>query len=202
MQFRKYLENTEYDELLKWANDIEHQAISHPAVEEEFRTTGTITIRTLQQAMSLPEGQANFLQRYLAQKHNDPLAQARYRKKQEAEYQATLADDFYYHITDTARVPQIMENGLRPGSDPMFSNYTHHSTNRLFLTEKGGINFWKERVEQHAFNNTGDEIKVAVLRMPKAAIEEVEQDEVGSMDAKYPSYYTTQSIPPEFIEVM
>jgi len=202
MIFRQFMEGSEYDELLKWADGVEHQAMSDPNVQNEFRTTGTVKIKTLQQALNIPEGKANFLQRFLAQKHNNPVAQERHRANQEAAHKATLADNFYYHVTDAARVPGIMENGLRPGQDPMFSNYTHHSSDRLFLTEKGGVSFWKDRVEQHAFHNSGDEIKVAVLRIPKAVVGTIEEDSVGSMDAKQPSYYTTQSIPSEFIEIV
>jgi hypothetical protein len=94
-----------------------------------------------------------------------------------------------------------MKNGLLANQQATFSNYNHNSKDRIFLCEKEGLNFWKERIEQHLFHN-GQNPNLVVVRIRKNLVSNVFADKVGSEDSYTPAYYTTDIISPKNIEIV
>jgi hypothetical protein len=82
-----------------------------------------------------------------------------------------------------------------------FTNYKDYSNNRIFLCEKGGISFWSQRVGEHEFHN-GKASSIVVLRIPRQMVTGLQPDAVGTKDSGYPSYFISQPIPAQAIEVV
>ena len=198
MRFATWFENSEYDRLMADYRLKEPEYLANPAIAQELQTTGSLSLRTVQRALGVSEGEANFIVRNLLKTHADPAKAAAYAKSQEV----PDTDEFYYHVTLKRNLPKIRRMGLRPDSTPMFSNYTQHSGGRVFLCEKNGVNFWKMRVEQHVHHNTGKVLQLVVIRFPKQAVPQVFPDDVGTTDSRYPSYYTTQTVPPQQLQIV
>jgi hypothetical protein len=192
------LANSEYDRLLDLYNEKEKEYLENPVIKEELETTGGITIRTVQRALGVSEGEAAFIVRQLDKKHGDEKKRVDYKKSQEV----PETDEYYYHVTLKSKVRSILSKGLRPDSTPMFSNYTGHSSGKIFLCEKNGISFWKESVENHAFHNTGGKPKLAVLCILKENVSQVFDDTVGTVDSRAGAYFTTKTIPGSDIQVV
>jgi hypothetical protein len=146
----------------------------------------------------MPEWMALHVVRYLEKKYGDDRKWAKYQDS----LREPEADDFYYHVAPKKNLKSIRSKGLQPGATATFSNYTNHSEGRVFLCDKSGINFWKQKVEEHLFHNTGRTLGVVVLRIPKTAVPEVLPDEVGTTDSRANSYYTTCKIPAKVIQVV
>lgn len=196
MKFKLWLEN-EWDDLYKKMEPI---ILSSRDVQLELRNTGMVKIRTIEKAVGVKEGEANFLAREFNKRHEDKKQQQAFAKQEEDRHFKERRDDYYYHILPKSRLKLIMTNGLTPNQQPAFSNYVHNSKNKIFLCEKEGLNFWKERIEQHLFHN-GQNEKLAVVRIRKDLVSNIFSDEVGSNDSRTPSYYTTDIILPKNIEV-
>ena len=192
MDFKYFIENDmNFDQ---W----EVQAYNFPLVKKELEETGAIKIKTLM-SLGVPEPIANYLSRVLTKKYgNNALWHSNYNKNNQPK-----KDEYFYHVTLKSLIPLIKKYGmLSPNMEPVFSNYKNYSKGKLFFCELDGVNFWKERVEQHAFHNTGKTVKLVVLRFFKESVSgSMQKDEVGEKDSGHPSYYTTQSIPMSSIHI-
>jgi hypothetical protein len=112
-------------------------------------------------------------------------------------------DDYYYHCTLTKYVKKIQLRGLAVKNRKTVSNYRNYSQGKIFLCDKGSVEWWKEKIEQHAFHNFDDESyhDVSVLRIKKSNLTDVKIDKVGAEDSKGYSYYVEYDIPPNIIEI-
>lgn len=118
-----------------------------------------------------------------------------------------VAEDtnFVYHITYFNNLPSVESMGLVPthGGALGRGGYAGHSTGRLFMTEKSGIPFWYDRMEQHAHDlsdniyETGHVPVVMRFMAPKGMV----VDEPGVQDSRNQSHYVSQEIPPDGIEI-
>lgn len=106
-------------------------------------------------------------------------------------------DDYLYHVTSTEHVSSIKKHGLHPGKSPTFTNYAGHSQGKVFLTDRRGVSYWKEKVRQHLFHNSDNPHDVAVIRVHKSRVKELKKDELGSSDSRTNSYYTEKPILPK-----
>jgi hypothetical protein len=106
-------------------------------------------------------------------------------------------DDYLYHVTSTEHVATIKKHGLHPGKSPTFTNYAGHSKGKIFLTDRKGVPYWKDRVQQHLFHNSDNPHDVAVFRVHKSRVKDLQKDELGSEDSRTNSYYTHKPILPK-----
>lgn len=101
-------------------------------------------------------------------------------------------DDFYYHVTLEPAAKRILDKQeLAPGRAQFMGRAepAEHSSGRVFLTDRNGVFFWAERVEQHAQDKYDDPPAIKVLRIPKSAVPNARPDPAGTRDAKAPAYY-------------
>jgi hypothetical protein len=100
-------------------------------------------------------------------------------------------DDFYYHVTTYQNAKAIIRDGLVPDSGGMFTHgvYAAHSRGRVFLTERDGVNFWRERVEAQLQHNFDKPPAVAVVRIPKSAVQNAQPDDIGTQDARAGAFF-------------
>lgn len=184
-----------WEEMHDWALSQQGRVLANLAIQAELAETGRISLRSLQREFGYAEGQAAFMVRHL-QKSFDDRKFADYQKRT-----TTPADDgYFYHVTLKKRLPLIRRDGLLPDSAPLFSNYATYSGGRIFLCDRDGIGFWKERVEQHAFHN-GWPTRTVVLKIRKDKVPAPHIDKTGSEDSRHKAYYTTEAIPSAAIEV-
>jgi len=187
--------------LARYEQEWEPRLLQNPEVRQELMSDGLAKTATVRRVLGISEGESNFAAREFNNRHRDPEGERQRQQRWQDQMAAEAQDDNYYHVTLRTRWRKIRRQGLQPGAEPVFSNYTGHSAGRIFLTEKGGINFWKERVAAHEEHNVEHPQGVVVLRIPKTAVANVELDELGTTDAKHNSYYTTESIDPSHITV-
>lgn len=176
----------------------EQQAMQSPQVQDDFKTRGIVLIATIQKVLGVGEGLASYISRELNKKYQNHEVMDAYFKKQ---YQPDR-DNYYYHVTLKSRLPAIKKHGLQPWSEATFTNYQHNSRGRIFLTEKDGVGFWMQRVEEHEFHNTDNPQGVIVLRIKKDNIPNALNDSLGTKDSRVPAYYTVEPIPPQHIELV
>lgn len=101
-------------------------------------------------------------------------------------------DDYLYHVTSVPNAHGIMTTGFQTNRKPTVTNYARYSRGKIFFTERDGVPFWIERVEDHLFHEHDNPPDVAILRVPKAELmDHVTRDEVGSRDARASAYYLT-----------
>jgi len=116
--------------------------------------------------------------------------------------ESSESDDYYYHVTLAPYVPFIESRGLKVGSRPTVSNYTQHSRGKIFLCDKETVDRWVWIIAEHAFHNYDDEAfhDVAIFRIPKSKLSNVEIDDIGTQDTGGNAYYVTENISPELLE--
>ncbi len=187
-----------------WYTSVE-PTILHDSLEELNRT-GNLTIRGMEKRAGVSEGLASFLVREFLKKHktgeHDKVSYQLRQKDDEAKH-AAGRDEYLYHVTTRRRLPLIKKNGLSPSAVPQFSNYVAHSQGKVFFCEKAGVNFWKQRVEQHESHNHDRPSRVIVLRVKRSLLEDkIQNDGIGSDDSGSESYYITDRVPPRAIEVV
>jgi hypothetical protein len=94
-------------------------------------------------------------------------------------------DDYVYHVTSAPAADKALKSGLLPGQRSLFpESYASHVKGRVFFTERDGVKFWEERVENALFDRYDDPPEVAVLRVAKADVQ-LTPDEVGTRDARH-----------------
>jgi len=196
-QFKLWLEN-ELDDLYR---KVEPDILASRDVQLELSTTGMVKIKTIEKALGVREGEANFIAREFNKRHENKKQQQLFAAQQNLHDLKQRQDDYYYHILPKSRLKHVLKNGLLPNQQSTFTNYKQNSKGRIFLCEKEGLNFWKERIEQHLFHNGQDE-QLAVIRIRKDLVLNIFSDEVGSRDSITPSYYTNDVISPKNIEIV
>ena len=106
-------------------------------------------------------------------------------------------DAYLYHVTSTDRVKQILTRGLTPKAKATVQGgaYQSYSRGKTFFTERSGVDYWKDRIEQHLFHAHDNPPEVAVLRVPRALVRDLQVDELGAKDSQHPAYYTERPVP-------
>ena len=95
------------------------------------------------------------------------------------------ADDYLYHVTTTTTADSILGDGLQAGFKSNFDGHDEYSQGRVFFTERGGIDYWMERLGEQFDNET-----VVVLRVEvDDLLGEIKTDPAGTRDAPVTSYY-------------
>ena len=109
-----------------------------------------------------------------------------------------------YHITYANRLDQIAESGLQPNMPRSIGGmaYDAHSRGGVFVTDGRGVNFWHQKAEEMAENNSddilGDKMVPVVLRV--YGEHEAASDDIGSTDSRSNSAKLSSAVPPENIE--
>lgn len=201
MNFKLWLENN-YEQWLKEYEAFEPIILRDPLVQQELATVGDVKTSTIQRVLIANKREdlgQGLTTNVFNKRHNNQQQQQAYAKQQAEISLRERQDQFYYHVLPKSRLKRVMKQGLVPGSPAVFTNYTNHSEGRIFLCEKEGINFWKERIESHLFHNDQSQ-KLSVVRIPKSVVK-VEVDPVGTKDSYTPSYFTTTPVSPKNIEI-
>lgn len=112
-------------------------------------------------------------------------------------------DEYYYHVTLAPYISSIKTHGLKvkPKTSTV-SNYKSYSRGRIFFTDLDKLNWWVFTIAGHAFDQFDDESyhDIAIFRIAKKNLPDVEIDKVGSDDSNGKAYFVTHDIPPESIE--
>lgn len=105
-------------------------------------------------------------------------------------------DDYLYHVTTAPAARSIAAEGLMPGASQAFgSSYAGHSRGRVFLTDRNGVSFWRDRIEQNLELAQRNPPKVVVMKIPRSAVPEgLQVDKAGTADARAPAWYFTGKI--------
>ena len=111
-------------------------------------------------------------------------------------------DGYYYHVTLAPYVPLIQSKGLKVGSKSTVTNYKEYSRGKIFFCDIGALNWWVWKIAEHAFHNFDDERyhNVAVFRVLKANLGNVEIDKEGSDDSRAPAYCVRHDVPANVLE--
>jgi hypothetical protein len=107
------------------------------------------------------------------------------------------ADDGYlYHVTAAPNAAGIREKGVTPGGGETFDGgYKGYSRGKAFVTERSGVSFWVDRVEQALFHSMERPPAVVVMRIPKSKITaQLTPDDAGTKDANARAYYATDTL--------
>lgn len=111
-------------------------------------------------------------------------------------------DEYLYHVTTADRINKIIRSGsLVPGSPSTFKagGPSSNSKGKTFLTERGGVKFWADRIaEQIEANVDLDEDQnaddlVRVIRVPKTQLNNLQEDTFADT-VKGRDWYSTDSI--------
>ena len=101
-------------------------------------------------------------------------------------------DEFLYHVTSADSIDSILTSGLTGNNPPMFESgiYPRHSRGRVFLTERYGLSFWDDRVEQQLRDRFDSPPDIVIFRIPKVAVQNsLQEDIMGTNDAIEPSFF-------------
>lgn len=109
----------------------------------------------------------------------------------------TPDDDCLYHVTLKKYANKIIKNGFKIGNTGNDSGtikggaLENYSKNKLFFTEKSGVSYWIDRIEQHLFHSYDNPPDIAVLKINKTQLNkyQLKNDEVGSTDAQRQAWY-------------
>lgn len=200
LQFKNFVENTfDYD---SYYAEMEPKLLNNPAIANELATNHIVTIYTVKKEMGVEEGLANFLTRMFNNRHgNKNQAAVVQNERNKLARQQAESDEYLYHVTTKRKMPLIKKQGLVPGAEGHFSNYKNYSSGKIFLSEKGGIGFWKNAVENHEYHNFDKQSPIVLLKILKSNLAgfNLIPDELGTKDSGYPSYYTVSPIPKNII---
>lgn len=113
-------------------------------------------------------------------------------------------DDYYYHVTLAPYAHLIQKTGLKTGAKSTVSNYAHYSRGKIFLCDVGNLDWWVDTIAAHGFHGYDDEAyhDIAIFRIPKSKLPNVEIDKTGSDDSRGGSYYVTTPIPASDLELV
>ena len=106
--------------------------------------------------------------------------------------QGSEPDDYYYHVTSYPVARRIIREGLDPMASGMFTAgmYPAYSKGKAFVTERNGVEFWKERVAAQLADASDRPAAVAVVRIPKSKAPTLLPDVSGTTDARVDAYYS------------
>ena len=95
-------------------------------------------------------------------------------------------DDYYYHVTTPSGADAIMKTGvLQPGDAQSMAPgfYRDYSKGKVFLADRNGVSFWKDRIGAHIEHGTGKTPNLVVVRIPKKVLEGLSSDALGTKDS-------------------
>lgn len=112
------------------------------------------------------------------------------------------SDEYYYHVTLAPYIGHIKNSGLKPNMKSTVSNYRDYSKGKLFFCDVGNLDWWVNKIGEHAFHHFDDERyhNVAVFRVLKSKIPNVEVDRIGRDDSSGGTYYIRHAIPLQDVE--
>lgn len=112
------------------------------------------------------------------------------------------SDEYYYHITLAPYIPRIKSDGLRVNRKSTVHNYREYSKGKLFFCDIGNLDWWIDKIGEHAFHHFDDEKyhNLAVFRVLKTNVKSVEGDMIGTHDSRSKTYFTREDIPPQYVE--
>ena len=101
------------------------------------------------------------------------------------------ADDYVYHVTTAPKAKRILASGFDPGAPKTVKGgfYENYSKDKMFFTDKDGLGFWRDRIEEHLEQAMDNPPDLAIVRVKKADIPDLKLDEVGTKDARAKAYY-------------
>jgi len=103
---------------------------------------------------------------------------------------------FLYHVTYLANLDKIATSGLLPNANngiggPALKSY---KAGKVFLTDAGGVDFWLNRAEMFAYNDSDniaeDGLVPVVLRVVEPKY--LTKDEEGTNDSGHEAYYCSR----------
>ena len=94
-------------------------------------------------------------------------------------------DDFLYHITTEPNAKKILKEGFKGGSGKSLfgGGYAGHSKGKVFLTDKGSVGYWRDRIEEGLDNSMDNPPPLVVLKIPRGAVGELFPDEAAGVAA-------------------
>jgi hypothetical protein len=104
-------------------------------------------------------------------------------------------DEYVYHVTSLPNAKRIATTGFGRGK-PMFNNgvYANYSKGKIFFTDRSGVKFWEEKVENQLFDKFDNPPPVGIVRVPKSVLaNKLHPDEIGTQDANHPAWFITAS---------
>lgn len=110
-----------------------------------------------------------------------------------------------YHVTYLRFVESILREGLSPGANGGVGRgaYSSWSNGKLFFsTCQGDLSYWIGRYEDHAADRSDDFVEDLMIPVVlRFEVSDYEIDSVGQNEGRQCSFFTTQKIPPEDLEV-
>jgi hypothetical protein len=104
-------------------------------------------------------------------------------------------DDYLYHVTTAPASRGILSDGLKPSKSQAFGDsYAGHSSGRVFLTDRNGVRFWQDRIEQNLELQHDKPPKVVVMRIPRGGVQGLQDDAAGTADARAKAYFVTGEV--------
>lgn len=199
MNFKAWFENNELLRSLESLyQKIEPQLLRSKVIQDELKNKGMVRISTIQKELSLPEGEANYIARELNKRHED---KNQISQNWASKLKQSIEDDYLYHIALKRNLGEILKSGLKPNQNATATNYRNYSKGKVFLTEKGGITFWRHRIENYEIDNYDDPEGVIVLRVKKVNLPLLHPDKLGTEDANVNAYFVKNPIAPNLIEI-
>lgn len=78
----------------------------------------------------------------------------------------------YYHVTTERAAKRILREGLRSGKPTMAPGaFRTTSRGKVFVTDRRGVAFWRDRIAEHLEAQYDDPPKLVVVRLPRRAVE-------------------------------
>lgn len=105
---------------------------------------------------------------------------------------SNTADDFVYHVTTVPNAAKITKSGFRETGKRTVKGgvYENYSKNKVFFTERDGVKWWMDRIEEHLDSEFDNPPAIAVVRIPKSVVSsKLKPDTIGTKDSYHPSYF-------------
>lgn len=200
--FKCFVENQpQWDAEATYA-DVEPKLLADPEVRRELQQNSQVSRAAIRRVIGTDYGLV-YISSVFNRKHGDVMKAATANADREKAAKGAIpADPFCYHVTTRRRLKQILSIGLQPNMPAQFSNYQGYSQGKVFLCEKGGVSFWKDKVEDHEEHNSDRPSPAVVLRIPKESVKNMQPDQLGTIDSSSQSWFTTQGISKQHINLI
>lgn len=98
---------------------------------------------------------------------------------------ADEVDNFLYHVTTEPNAKKILKEGFRGGSGKSLfgGGYASHSKGKVFLTDKGSVGYWRDRIEEGLDSSMDNPPPLVVLKIPRNAIGNLFPDDAAGIAA-------------------
>ncbi len=79
-------------------------------------------------------------------------------------------DEYVYHVTTAPKAKRILEKGFDPKAAKTVKGgfYENYSKGKVFFTDKDGLGFWRDRIEEHLEQAMDNPPELTVLRVKKS----------------------------------